>query len=126
MAHGKSALAAVLGQSDAFFTGDINLTDMSLEIFEKHFANTSKTKISKSEMRDIASLVVKTGLRKTKADVRRLVAQNGLAVNGKNVTTEDEVIKATGVQDNLIHNRYVVIKVGKKSFALVEVVDDSK
>ena len=74
-------------------------------------------------MRDIASLVVKTGLRKTKADVRRLVAQNGLHVNGQNISTEDEVIKATGVSERLLHNKYLVVKVGKKSFALIEIVE---
>lgn len=119
MAHGKSALDAVLGQSDAFFTGELNLTEMPLKHFEQRFANTSKTKLTRAEMRDIASLVVKCGLRKTKADVRRLVAQNGLAVNGITITSEEEVIKVTGVHDHLLHNKYLVLKVGKKSFALV-------
>jgi tyrosyl-tRNA synthetase len=74
-------------------------------------------------LRDLASLVVKTGLRKTKADVRRLVPQNGLNVNGQIITTEDEVIKATGALERLLHNKYLIVKVGKKSFALVEVTD---
>ena len=54
--------------------GDANLSSMTLEQFEKHFANTARTKLPRSEIRDIASAVVKTGLRKTKADVRRLVS----------------------------------------------------
>ena len=74
-------------------------------------------------MRDLASLVVKAGLRKTKADVRRLVPQNGLNVNGLSISTEEEVIKATGAHERLLHNKFLIIKVGKKSFALVEVVD---
>ena len=35
--------------------------------------------------------------------------------------TEEEVIKASGAQERLLHNKYLVIKVGKKSFALIEV-----
>jgi len=46
---------------------------MSREEFERHFSDTARTKVSRAELRDLASLVVKAGLRKTKADVRRLV-----------------------------------------------------
>jgi tyrosyl-tRNA synthetase len=73
-----------------------DFSNISIESFEKQFANTERTKVSRSELRDLASVVVKTGLRKTKADVRRLVPQNGLSINGQNISTEDEVIKPTG------------------------------
>jgi tyrosyl-tRNA synthetase len=44
-----------------------------------------------------------------------------LNVNGVSITTEEEVIKATGARERLLHNKYLILKVGKKSFALVEV-----
>lgn len=51
---------------------------MNLSEFELHFKATEKIKLSKLEFRDISTLIVKCGLRKTKADVKRVMQQGGL------------------------------------------------
>lgn len=61
---------------------------------------------------------MKAGLRPTKADVKRLVAQGGLAVNGT-VVTEEARLRQPVTENDLLHGKYLVLKVGKKSFALV-------
>jgi tyrosyl-tRNA synthetase len=68
-------------------------------------------------LKDIASLVVKAGLRPTKADVKRLISQGGLSINGAQVSSEEKAKE----RPELMHGKYVVIKVGKKSFSLVEI-----
>lgn len=71
--HGTQAVKEALGNTNAFFSIklDEELPNMSLENFEQHFENTTKTAIT--ELNDVASLVVTLELRKTKADVRRVM-----------------------------------------------------
>jgi tyrosyl-tRNA synthetase len=121
MAHGKDALKDVLGSTEAFFkSGD--LKKMTLEEFESQFANTEKVIIPKGEVRDLASLVVRCGLRPTKADVKRLVLQGGLTLNGVSVTTEEKAKQKIEPSD-ILHEKYIVLKVGKKSFSLVQITE---
>jgi tyrosyl-tRNA synthetase len=61
--------------------------------------------------------VVRAGLRPTKADVKRLIAQGGLSINGMQVQSEEKAKE----RPEMMHGKYIVIKVGKKSFSLVEV-----
>ncbi len=63
---------------------------------------------------------MRAGLRPTKADVKRLIAQGGLSLNGVQVTSEERA-KQPLTDSDLMHSKYLVIKVGKKSFALVEI-----
>ena len=63
---------------------------MTVEQFEQQFANTKKVIVKREEARDYASIVVKAGLRKTKAEVKRIIGQKGLSVNGK-VVAENEI-----------------------------------
>ena len=58
-------------------------------------------------------------MRPTKADVKRLIAQGGLSINGVPVQSEEKAKE----KPEVMHAKYIVIKVGKKSFSLVEVTD---
>lgn len=123
MAHGKEALKEVEGSTDAFFAMDNigqGILKLSIGEFERHFQNTQRLKLPRSELKDLASLVVKAGLRPNKADVRRLVQQGGLSLNGEAVTSDERSRQPLG-NDDLRHGKYLVIRVGKKSFALVEI-----
>ncbi|TNV78816.1 hypothetical protein FGO68_gene1674 [Halteria grandinella] len=121
MAHGKSALDSVLGSTEAFFTAEQNVKALTLEQFEAQFRNTERIVIQRSDLKDISSLVVQAKLRGTKAEVKRLVQQGGLSVNGE-IISSDERIKSGLTEADMLHGKYIVVKVGKKSFALVEVV----
>jgi tyrosyl-tRNA synthetase len=109
----------VLGATEAFFfAGDPS--KMSAQQFEEQFRNTERVRVSKADLKDIASLVVMTKLRPTKADVKRLVGQGGLSVNGLVVTSE-EIVKTQLTEADFIYGKYIILKTGKKSFALVEI-----
>lgn len=75
MVHGKDSLKTVLGSTNAFFGIDLekDLHKMTHEQFESHFQNTNKIKVTVLDAQDISSVVVKSGLRKTKAEVRRVI-----------------------------------------------------
>jgi tyrosyl-tRNA synthetase len=72
-------------------------------------------------LKDLGSLIVLTGLRKTKADVRRLIQQGGVSVNG-NLLADEEAIRKHMSESDLMHGKYIVIRVGKKQHALIELI----
>ena len=67
---------------------------------------------------DVHTLTVKLGLRKTKADVNRLIQGGGLSVNGEKVSLNRDL----NVKTDLIHGRWIAIRAGKKFWAIVEVI----
>ena len=81
--HGADELASAISQTEALFSTKLTkeyIDQMSLSDFEKHFENYTKHEISMIELDQLKSfinLVHHLGLRKTKADARRLIAQKG-------------------------------------------------
>lgn len=116
MIHGKQSIEKVESSTDAFF-GLKNLQQqlavMSSHDFEQHFKDTPRVKSSESN--DISSLIVKCGLRKSKSEVKRLIQLGGLQINGACINQDRKI----GDSDK-IHSKYMVVKAGKKQFALVE------
>jgi ribosomal protein S4 len=60
---------------------------MTNEELQSRFEHTDKTNLSLDEFLalDVLGLVHMLGLRKTKADARRLIEQGGVSINGKTV-----------------------------------------
>ena len=86
---------------------------MSLSDFEKHFENYAKHEISMDKLNELKSfinLVHHLGLRKTKADARRLIAQKGFQLNCQ-VQEQD---RAIDFESDLLFNKYLIVKAGKK------------
>jgi tyrosyl-tRNA synthetase len=86
---------------------------MSQVEFEQRFQAVDKKKID--QLGEIVNLIFDAGLRGTKADARRLVNQGGLKVNGKQFTELRQI-----TSDDLLFDKYVVLKAGKKKFAILE------
>ena len=89
MIHGKQALEAVLKATESLFggsaLGDLNFEQVTEQQFLGLVKDVKKQVIKKAELRDLSSLVVACGLRSTKAEVRRLMQQNGVSLNNKAV-----------------------------------------
>ena len=86
---------------------------MSQAEFEQRFQAVDKKKID--QLGEIVNLIFDAGLRGTKADARRLVNQGGLKVNGKQFTELRQI-----TSDDLLFGKYIVLKAGKKKFAILE------
>ena len=81
LVHGKDAMKYAIGNTQAFFDLDVSsLVSMSKQDFESHFKYTDKEVIASDKFMglDMISLLHLIGVRKTKADCRRLIDQNGL------------------------------------------------
>ena len=61
-------------------------------------------------MRDICSLLTDLKVRKTKADARRVMSQNGLQVNGTVVPENREI----DMGKDFLFGKYLIVKCGKK------------
>ena len=125
MVHGEGALRAVQGSTDAFFSAELDrVFAMSETQFTDHFAHTKKVHIEvtsraaggdPSRVMTYSSLIVQSGLRKTRGDAKRVIKQSGLYVNGRCVDCDGEV----DASRDLLHGKYLVMKVGKKNYALL-------
>ena len=79
MIHGDDAVAQVLKSTDSFFTRPISdVCKLSESEFLEHFANSEILSVESSDKLTISGLVQQVGLRKTRADVKRLIQQKGL------------------------------------------------
>ena len=77
--------------------------------------NMPTTSYSASEMKegkDLITLLVDTGIAKTRSDGRRLIEQNGISVNSKKVND----FKAVFTSDDFDSDGELIIQKGKKIF----------
>ena len=75
--------------------------------------------IEKSELEeglDIVSLVIKVGLGTGRGEVRRLIAQNGIKINGEVITDDSQKIDISFIKDN-----HIMLQKGKKTFCKIVV-----
>ena len=81
--HGEEEVKSCISQTEALFGTKLTkdyIEKMTLSDFETHFENYDKHEISLEKLNEIKTfinLVHHLGLRKTKADARRLIAQKG-------------------------------------------------
>jgi tyrosyl-tRNA synthetase len=59
-------------------------------------------------------MIAASGLRKTRAEAKRNIAQGGVQVNGQTA------LEDTTLVDKLLHGEYLLLKVGKKQIALIQ------
>ena len=120
MVHGDKALDSVQGSTSAFFQKDIKeLLKLSESEFFEHFKSTEMVTASLAERAPTySSLMVKCGARKTRADARRVVQQGGLQINGETVKSDDTV-----TTEMLLHQKYMILKSGKKHFSIISFKD---
>jgi tyrosyl-tRNA synthetase len=68
----------------------------------------------------IASLMVSAGTAPTLSAARRAIAEGGVYLNNRRVSSENQVL----TDDDLFHDRYAFVRRGKRTVAIVEKVDD--
>lgn len=66
---------------------------------------------------DIVSVLVASGLSKTKSEARRTVGEGGAYINNVKYSDLDAVVG----REELLHGRFLLVRRGKKNLAVVEV-----
>ena len=68
---------------------------------------------------DVVELLTSTGLVSSKSDARRQLQQGGVRVNGVQIAPDQ------GLDDiPLLHDRYLLVRKGKRAYHLVEISAD--
>jgi tyrosyl-tRNA synthetase len=117
--HGPRGLRIAEEASRVLFGGE--LTGLSADELLAIFANVPSTGRPQATTvgLPVVDLAVEAGLFKSKGEARRLIASGGLYLNGRRVEKPEETVGA----GDLIENRILVLRTGKRNFHLVKLVD---
>jgi tyrosyl-tRNA synthetase len=114
LVHGPEAAGAAAEAADVLFGGDpLRASPAALATLAGEVPSSSTTR---SALSDTVDLLAATGLASSKSDARRQLQQGGVRANGV-VLRPDEGLD--GVP--LLHDRYLLLRKGKRSYHLVEI-----
>jgi len=116
LVHGAEATRRVEEASLALF-GRGDLAGLDAATLRDAVAELPAAKLPRGD-HAVIDLLVATGLVASKSAGRRTIAEGGGYVNNARVDAEDEVV---GV-DQLLHDRWLVLRRGRRSLAAVELV----
>jgi len=117
LVHGAEKLEQAILASNALF-GAEDLRKIKLETLEQIYNTTPSIELNNlTEKNRLLDLIVEVGLTKSKSQAKEAFASGGIYVN--NIKTTD--INFTITTDLLIHNRFLILRRGKKNFAIIKV-----
>ncbi|MBQ4143852.1 MAG: tyrosine--tRNA ligase [Thermoguttaceae bacterium] len=116
LVHGDDGLAAAQKATEIFFGAEIK--DLKDEQLRSIFKDVPSAEFTRAELEagiGIGDALVKSGVAKTKSDVRRASEQGGLYVNNQRVAD----IRLPLTVENLASESTIVLRMGKKKYSLV-------
>lgn len=120
MVHGETALAKAMQASQVLFGGEI--AGLSANEIGDIFSDVPSSQVAKAALegpgQSLVDVLVDAGLTKSKGEARRLIDNGGVYVNN---------VQAAGVEQTValadtIEGQFVVLRKGKKSYHLVQVL----
>nr|WP_204000475.1 tyrosine--tRNA ligase [Micromonospora lutea] len=113
LVHGEREMAQVVAASQALF-GRGSLDDLSVVTLRAALTEAGLVRLD--ELPEVAALFKESGLVPSMKEARRVIAEGGAYVNNSRVVAADAVVSPA----DLLHDRYLVLRRGKRSFAGVE------
>lgn len=117
--HGETALSRAEQATQVLFGG--SLAGLSGNDIEEIFADVPSTLLSKTSFemsgKPILDLLVDCGMVKSKGEARRSIQEGGINLNNVRVSELELSVKTS----DLIENRYLVLRKGRKNYHLVKV-----
>ncbi len=119
LVHGESATAAVQAASAALF-GRGELTESDPQTLAAALAEAPTYTVTSEDLADGAAsfvqLFAKSGLVKGTGAARRTIAEGGAYLNNERISDIDRQVTST----DLLHNRWLVLRRGRKSMAGID------
>lgn len=106
--HGKESFDRAVKISESLFSGDIK--SFSEKDIEAAFKGLSPFYIN--EDMNIVDLLILSGACSSKREAREFISNNSISVNGSKVSDLEYTIS----RENCLHNKYVIIRRGKKKY----------
>ena len=122
--HGEDAFKKAVEASQILFGNATSkaLQKIDTELFLELFEGVPQTKVSMSKIKKgidiISALVLETGFLKSNGEAKRALSENSISVN--QVKVDQKYIVD---QNDLIAAHYILLKRGKKSFFILNVID---
>ncbi len=117
LVHGESETRGAVRAAEVLFTEDIaGLEEKLLLAVLADAPSIQQTRDSFSAGFDLPAALERAGLVRSRSDARRAIEQGGVYVNNRKVAAET----AIGPGD-LLHDRFLVLRRGKRDFALVSI-----
>jgi tyrosyl-tRNA synthetase len=114
LVHGVDAARAAAEAADVLFGGDpLRASPAALRTLAREVPSSST---SRAALADTVHILATTGLASSKSDARRQLQQGGVRANGVVLGPDDGL---EGVP--LLHDRYLLLRKGKRSYHLVEI-----
>lgn len=116
--HGEHGLVIAQRASEVLFGGSIE--GLAVDDLLGIFANVASAELRRDAVvgKPVIEVATAAGLCASKGEARRMVQQGGLYVNNTRIAELMQVVAAA----DLIEDRLMVLRAGKKSFHLVKVV----
>ncbi len=119
LVHGADAAAAAADASAAIFGGPVaQLDTMTFEMLADEVPTTRFDRSRLDDPDNLVSLLVDASIASSRSEAGRLLGQNGIAVNDVKVD-----LGVTIERSSLYHDRFCLVRKGKKSVFLLEFVD---
>lgn len=111
LVHGEEALKEAIKVTDALFSGDFN------DLSEKAFGMLVKVldTVNVTQEINVVDALIKTKLASSKREAREFVSSHAVSLNGQKLLDLSCMIS----KNLALFNRYVVIRRGKKKYALI-------
>ena len=118
LVHGEDGLATALKASEVLFGGSLEGCDATQLL--AIFADVPSKQLTVDQVRDVPAVdvAVESGLANSKGEMRRLIQNGGFYVNNIRVDSHEQLIRS----DDLIEDRILILRSGKKKYHLVELV----
>jgi tyrosyl-tRNA synthetase len=117
LVHGAAEASRAVAASEALF-GDGELATLDEDTLRDCLREVPRGEI-RGDLPPILDLLVATGLARSRSEARRTVSEGGIYLNNRRVTDTGAVPSTT----DLIHDRWLVLRRGKRQLAAVERVD---
>lgn len=112
--HGNETYLKIKALSSMIFKNDVkNFTLEDIDLIKNDFA-INKVDFNLND--NLVDILMKANIFKSKGELRKLIEQNGLSINGDKVKDFDKKISS----DDLVLNKYLFIKKGKQEISIIE------
>jgi tyrosyl-tRNA synthetase len=118
LVHGAEECRRAIAASQALF-GRSDLADVDEQTLAAAVAEVPNARIFTSgDLSTVVDLMAEAKIVSSKSAARRFIAEGGAYLNNHKVTSEDA---APGL-DDLLHGRFLILRVGKRTVGAIEVV----
>ena len=119
--HGQDEYLKAIDTTEKLFSGQHAATEDLSENELNEIEGITKTTVLKNDFEkgiDLATMLTDAGIITSKGEAKKMILSGGVSINRKKA--DDPKLMPT--KDMLLHNKFLLLQKGKKSYYLFEVI----